>query len=131
MKRPLHEGDLPWDVFAAGGRQELRAKALCDQGGKARLGVGLLELPAGSDRPPHYHSHEEEHLYVLSGRVILCLGPEEFELGAGGYACFPAGQEIFHHLENRSEAPVRYLMIGERIAADRVTHDHTSTEPTS
>lgn len=123
MKPVLHEANLPWEIHAAGTAQELRGKALCDEGGRAKIGVGLLELPAGSDtRPAHYHSHEEEHLYALAGRAILLLGSDEIELQAGSYVCFPAGQEIFHHLENRSDAPFRYIMIGERIPADRVTH---------
>jgi uncharacterized cupin superfamily protein len=123
MKLVVHESSLPWQLHAPGTRQALRAKALCDEGGASKVGVGLLELPEGSDtRPSHYHSHEEEHLYALAGRATLCLGSTEFELTAGSYVCFPAGQEIFHHLENRSVEPFRYLMIGERLTEDRVTH---------
>lgn len=41
----------------------------------------------------------------------------------GSYVCFPAGQEVVHHLENRGDEPFRYLMIGERIESDRVFHE--------
>jgi uncharacterized cupin superfamily protein len=123
MKRPIHETDLAFEVWMAGTPQELRAKALCDVDGRSRVGVGLLELPAGSDTlPGHFHSHEEEHLFVLAGRATLVLGEEQFDLAPGSYVCFPAGQPVHHHLVNRSGGVFRYLMIGERIAEDRVTH---------
>src|SRR5262245_14983496 len=123
-KRPVHEQDLGWETWAAGTRQEVRGKALCDRGGRAKVGVGLMELPAGCDtRPAHWHSDEEEHLYVLAGRAVLRLGPERHELRAGSYVCFPAGQPLMHCIENPGPEPFRYLMIGERIAGDRVTHE--------
>ena len=54
---------------------EVRAKALSDVGGRAKVGVGLMELPPECDtKPAHWHSLEEEHLYVLSGRATLHLG---------------------------------------------------------
>jgi uncharacterized cupin superfamily protein len=123
MKTPVHESELDWEVWYAGTAREIRGKALCDQGGRAKVGVGVLELAPGSDtRPAHWHSREEEHLYVLSGEGTLHLGARTFALRPGSYVCFPAGQEEPHHLSNRGPAPLRYLMIGERIADDRVTH---------
>jgi uncharacterized cupin superfamily protein len=127
MKQPIHEADIPWEVFAPGTPQELHAKPLCDVGGRAKIGVGLLELPPGSDtRRAHWHSLEEEHLFVLAGEGVLRLGQQEFPLRAGSYVTFPAGQAVFHHLENRGAEPFRYLMIGERIPEDRVTHERSS-----
>ena len=115
MKTPLHEGDLDWTVWYAGTSREIRGKALCDVGGHARLGVGMLELPPGSDTSPaHWHTHEEEHLYVLSGTLTLELGERRFELVPGSYVCFPAGQTEKHQLKNEGREPARYLMIGER-----------------
>ena len=123
MKRPLRADQLDWTIWYAGTRQEIRGAALCDVGGRAKVGVGVLELSPGCDTAPaHWHTHEEEHLYVLSGRLVLHLGDERFELEPGAYVCFPAGQEVFHKLENRGDQPARYLMIGERIEADRVVH---------
>ncbi len=121
MKKPVQESELAWEVFAAGTRQEVRAKALCDLGGRAKVGVGLMELPPKSDTSPaHWHSLEEEHLYVLAGRATLHLGEERFALEPGSYVCFPAGQAVTHRLENTGTEPFRYLMIGERIAGDQV-----------
>jgi len=122
-KRPVHEDDVPVSTWYAGTDRELRARALCDAGGRSKVGVGLLELPPGSDtQPAHYHSKEEEHLYVLEGQATLHLGAESYLLVKGSYVCFPAGQALPHYLANEGPAVFRYLMIGERIADDQVVH---------
>lgn len=124
MKKPVRDAELGWTVWYEGTSREIRGKALCDAGGAARVGVGLLELAPGCDTTPaHYHTLEEEHLYVLSGRLTLHLGDERFELEPGAYVCFPAGQALKHHLRNEGPEPARYLMIGERIEGDRVIYD--------
>jgi uncharacterized cupin superfamily protein len=123
MKRPVHESDVPWQSWYEGTDRAIRGKALCDVGGRARVGVGVLELPPGSNtKPGHWHSQEEEHLYVLSGSATLYLGDSRFSLEPGSYVCFPAGQALAHHLHNTSAHAFRYLMIGERIDADAVTY---------
>jgi uncharacterized cupin superfamily protein len=123
VKRPIHESAVSWQTWYTGTDREIRGKALCDVGGTARVGVGLLELPPGSHtRPGHHHSHEEEHLYALAGEANLHLGAQTFVLVAGSYVCFPAGQAVAHHLHNTGTQPFRYLMIGERIAEDEVTY---------
>jgi uncharacterized cupin superfamily protein len=121
MKKPVRESELAWEVHAAGTVQEVRFKALCDVGGRAKVGVALMELPPGCDTSPaHWHSLEEEHLYALAGSATLHLGRERIDLEPGSYVCFPAGQAVTHQLENTGGEPFRYLMIGERIAGDQV-----------
>ncbi len=124
MKTPVQEADLPWATWFKFTDREIRGKALCDIGGVSKIGVGLLELsPESNTKPAHYHSHEEEHLLVLSGSAQLHLGDEVFELVPGSYVCFPAGQEVFHHLHNHTNFPFRYLMIGERNNEDKVFYE--------
>ncbi len=114
---------MPWEVWGAGTAQEIRGRALCDIDGKAKVGVGLVELGPGCDtRPAHYHPLEEEHLYALAGSATLHLGDEQHVLTPGMYVRFPAGRAVPHHIENTSEAPFRYLMVGERIDADEVVY---------
>ena len=123
FKRPLRSCEVPAEVWYAGTDREVRGRALCDIGGKAKVGVGLMELLPGSNtRPSHWHSHEEEHLYALSGAAVLHLGTEQYQLERGSYVCFPAGQAAGHHLENRSSEVFVYLIVGERIAEDKVTY---------
>ena len=66
---------------------------------------------------------------MLDGTATLVLGPEdtreEQSLRAGDHVCFHAGSDVAHHVENRSEAPVRYLIFGERLSGDTVVYpDH-------
>jgi uncharacterized cupin superfamily protein len=92
-------------------------------GGIARIGVGLMELPPGCNtKPAHYHTLEEEHLYVIEGTATLYLGDQSFELSPGSYVCFPAGDPNAHYLSNEDKVGFRYLMIGERNENDQVVH---------
>jgi uncharacterized cupin superfamily protein len=124
MKTPIKETSLRGKLWYKGTDREILGKALCDIGGKSKVGVGLLELAPGCNTlPSHYHTHEEEHLFVLSGIAILYLGSMTFELTEGSYIHFPAQQEEFHHLENNSIEPFRYIMVGERNIEDNVIYD--------
>jgi len=68
MKEPVRDSDLPWEMWYEGTDRQIRGKAVCDVGGTSKIGVGVLELAPGcTTLPAHYHTHEEEHLYVLSG----------------------------------------------------------------
>ena len=58
----------------------------------------------------------------MSGSAVLHLGAERHLLEAGSYVCFPAGQEVPHHLENSGTEPFVYLIVGERIREDKVTY---------
>lgn len=121
MKKPVHEAFVPVQTWYAGTDREMRGRALSDLGGVARVGFGLLELAPGCHtRPAHYHMLEEEHVYVLSGEGVLHLGDETFDLRAGSYVCFPAGQRVYHHISNDSDEWLRYIMVGERIEEDAV-----------
>jgi hypothetical protein len=83
-KQPLHESEVESDTWYEGTDREIRGKGLSDVGGRAKVGVGLLELPPGSNTlPAHYHTREDEHLYVIEGELVLYLGIEVFELVAG------------------------------------------------
>jgi len=130
MKTPIHESQVPFETWYEGTNREIRGKPLSDVGGKARVGVGLMELPPGSDTSPaHWHSREEEHLYALSGVAMLFLADQQFPLVPGSYVCFPAGQEKAHFIANTGAQPFRYLIIGERIEGDEVTYP-ASPSPT-
>ena len=123
MKAPVHESDVSAETWYQGTDREIRGKPLCDAGGKAKIGFGLMELPPGSNtRPPHWHSKEEEHLYVLSGKATLHLGEEHFPLRPGSYVCFPAAQPIGHFLENNGTEALCYIIVGERLKDDEVTY---------
>jgi len=68
---------------------------------------------------------EEEHVFVLEGGLSLQLGPKTYELSAGHYVCFPAGQRAGHSLINRTEKPCRYLVFGNPQPSDVVVFPET------
>jgi uncharacterized cupin superfamily protein len=100
-------------------------RLLSDPGGLTQFGAFIEELPPGSrSGHRHWHETEDEMVYVLSGEVVL-VEDEETVLRPGDTACWPAGQPIGHRLDNRSEAPARYLVIGTRNTTDTIHYtDH-------
>jgi uncharacterized cupin superfamily protein len=88
---------------------------LGDAGGLTDFGVNLLELAPGAwSSQRHWHSAEDEFVWVLDGEVTLVDDGGEHVLHAGECAAFPKGDANGHHLVNRSGATVRCLEIGSR-----------------
>jgi uncharacterized cupin superfamily protein len=86
-----------------------------DMAGLTQFGVNLLRLAPGSwSSQRHWHSHEDEFVYVLAGVVTLVSDEGEEELRAGDAAGFKAGDANGHTLQNRSAAEVLLLEIGTR-----------------
>ena len=76
------------------------------------LGVGLIELPPGeSSFPYHYELGNDELLVVVSGRAMLRTPDGERELAEGDCILFPSGPDGAHEVTNRSEEPVRVLLV--------------------
>jgi len=97
-----------------------RAKRrLGDELGLTRIGINHTTLPPGKESSMrHWHSHEDEFVYVLEGEVVLRTGAGEQLLRAGMCAGFPAGAEDGHQLINRSAQPAVYLEVSNRDAED-------------
>ncbi|MCP5144093.1 MAG: cupin domain-containing protein [Gammaproteobacteria bacterium] len=94
-------------------------RKLGDVFGLTNFGVNLTELAPGAvSALLHHHSHQDEFIYVLSGTPTLVLDDEAFVLQPGQCYGFKAGNGVGHQLVNRSAAPVQYLEIGDRSAAD-------------
>ena len=82
------------------------------QAGARDLGASLFEVaPGAATFPLHAHFANEELLVVLSGRPTLTTQAGERELAAGEVVAFPAGLEGAHRLDNRSDEPVRVLLV--------------------
>src|ERR1041385_5278748 len=95
---------------------------LGDAGGLKDFGVNLMRLPPGNwSSQRHWHSHEDEFVYVLSGELILVEDGGETLLRAGDCAAFPKGSGDGHHLINRSPAIAVYLEVGSRHPDDLTT----------
>lgn len=97
-------------------------RRLGDAAGLQQFGVNLLRLPPGSwSSQRHWHSHEDEFVYVLAGEVTLVTDAGTEVLRAGDAAGFRAGEPDGHTLQNRSAAEVLVLEVGSRAPAQDVT----------
>lgn len=95
---------------------------LGDAGGLADFGVNLMHLPPGNwSSQRHWHSHEDEFVYVLQGEVVLVEDGGETALRAGDCAAFAKGTGNGHHMINRSDAMAVYLEVGSRQPDDLTT----------
>ena len=87
--------------------------------GLTLLGINLTTLLPGKESSMrHWHTHEDEFVYVLEGELVLRSAAGEQLLRAGMCAGFPAGSEDGHQLINRSERAAVYLEISNRDDAD-------------
>lgn len=94
-------------------------RRLGDAAGLTQFGVNLLTLPSGGwSSQRHWHSHEDEFVWVLDGEVVLVTDAGEQVLRAGDCAGFKAGSREGHHLQNRSATAARLLVVGSRNDAD-------------
>jgi uncharacterized cupin superfamily protein len=80
--------------------------------GAEHLGGSVYELDPGESVCPYHYEHpEEEWLIVLAGRPTLRDPDGEHELEPWDAVCFPEGPDGAHKVTNRSEEPVRILML--------------------
>ena len=97
-----------------------RALRRLGQAGRLRdFGVNIMTLPPGSwSTQRHWHSLEDEFVYVLEGTVTLVEDGGETELRPGECAAFPKGTRNGHHLINKSGANAVFLEVGSRHQRD-------------
>jgi uncharacterized cupin superfamily protein len=121
-KAPTRKGSgypAPFDKPVA---ERLRHQ-LGDAGGLTDFGVNLMHLPPGvwsSQR--HWHSGEDEMVYILEGEVVLVEDSGETVLRPGDCATFPKGSPNGHHLINRTSSVAKFLEIGTRSEQDECSY---------
>lgn len=101
----------PFDASCLGRRRWV----LGDAAGLDQFGVNLMRLPPGQwSSQRHWHSAEDEFVWVVEGEVVLVEDGGETVLRAGDCAGFKAGAANGHHLQNRSDREAVLLEIGSR-----------------
>lgn len=104
-------------------------RVLGDAFGLSDFGVNLVELaPGGASSQRHWHTHEDEFVYVVSGELVLINDDGEHRMQAGTVAGFPAGSANGHQLRNDSPEFATYLEIGSRKADDEVFYPDIDLE---
>ena len=118
---PARKGTGYPPQFNAPCAERLRQR-LGDAGGLTDFGVNLMRLPPGNwSSQRHWHSHEDEFVFLLEGELMLVEDGGETVLRAGDCAAFPKGSGNGHHLINQSDAMAVYLEIGSRQPQDVTT----------
>lgn len=75
-----------------------------------QLGCSLYELlPDGESWPYHYHTANEEAMYVLEGEGKLRHEGGKEDVVAGDFVSLPADERGGHQLVNDGDEPLRYL----------------------
>jgi uncharacterized cupin superfamily protein len=98
-------------------------RALGDALGLTNLGVNLARLPPGcASAQRHWHTEEDEFVWVLEGEVVLVTDGGEQTLKPGMAAGFPAGRADGHHLINRTSEDAVLLEVGDRRPTDQVEY---------
>lgn len=96
---------------------------LGDAAGLKNFGVNLVHLAPGScSALRHWHSRQDEFIYVVAGELVLTTDAGAQTLTTGMAAGFPAGVKDGHHLCNQSETNAIYLEIGDRTPEDQVDY---------
>jgi uncharacterized cupin superfamily protein len=91
------------------------------------LGATLAEIDPG-DRlwPYHTHHSNEEWLIVVRGEPTLRTPEGEQSLAEGDVVCFLRGKEGAHQVINRTESPVRVLMLSTVISPEIIEYIDSS-----
>lgn len=99
---------------------------ISEAGGLTQFGAFVEVLQPGSHSTlKHWHSAEDELVYVLEGEITVVEGETETVLRPGDAATFRAGVPVGHYLVNRSDRPTRCLVVGTRAPVDTMTYpDH-------
>jgi uncharacterized cupin superfamily protein len=117
---PRIGSNYPPEFEVCSGREK---RALGDAAGLKNFGVNLTTLhPGAASSQRHWHTAQDEFIYVLEGEVTLITDEGEEVLRPGMAAGFPAGQANGHCLVNRSDRDASYLEIGDRTPTDEVNY---------
>jgi len=92
---------------------------LGEAAGLTQFGANVVRLTPGAwSSQRHWHSHEDEFVYVLAGELTLVTDDGEEMLRAGDSAGFRAGVQNGHCLQNRSADVAEFLVVGSRSDED-------------
>jgi len=115
---PVTAGTLYPPPFDEPCRKRRRVK-VGDAAGLTQFGVNLCTLPPGAwSSQRHWHTHEDELIYVVEGEVTLVTDDGAEVLRPGDFAGFKAGIPDGHCFQNRSDKTAVIMEIGTRNPQD-------------
>jgi len=91
--------------------------------GLTDLGVSITVLMAGASTAlRHYHTGNDEFVYVIDGEVSFISNRGEQVLSTGMCAGFPKGKKDGHHFVNKGDRPVQILEASTNTLPDSVVY---------
>ncbi len=109
----------PFDEIIRGRHRRRLSPAL----GIGAFGVNIVRIePGAQSSARHYHSEQDEFVYVLEGEATLVSDEGETVLRAGMAAGFPAGNPNGHTIANRTDTDILVLEVGNRPAQEDVVY---------
>ncbi len=97
-------------------------RSIGDAVGMSQAGVHLVRVESGRDSTEyHTHAHDEEWVYILSGRGVADIDGRKTEVGPGDFMGFVAGS-VPHGMTNPYPEDLVYLVGGTRHAYDVVDY---------
>jgi uncharacterized cupin superfamily protein len=118
----VNKKDVEWNEYDLG-EEQFRRKELSNAVETENIGTSLYELfPGDRSWPYHYHTANEEALFVLSGTGLLRTDDGSERLKPGDFIALPAEEAGGHQIVNDSDGRVRYLMISTMNEPDVVVY---------
>lgn len=97
-------------VRAHGGAREIEFARVVERPGGSLRFIDLSVLAPGADIGLHTHERDNEEMYVIvSGRGVMSLDGEEFEVGPGDVILNRPGGT--HGLRNTGDAELRMVVV--------------------
>jgi uncharacterized cupin superfamily protein len=113
--------EAPERTVEKGTRFGCRTRRLGAAGGSRALGCSWYEVPPGKRAFPfHFHTANEEAVYVLEGAGTLRLGDAEVAIRAGDWIGLVPGPEHPHQIVNTGAGPLRYLCLSTMLPTEVV-----------
>jgi len=130
VKHPaLNPGDVPvktgtrYPDELKGASETREKRALGDALGLTNFGVNLVRMGPGTESSiRHWHTKQDEFVYILQGELTLITDDGEQVLTTGYAAGFKAGEANGHCIINRSDRDAFYIEVGDRRPGDEVTY---------
>ena len=93
-------------------------KSLGDRVGLKNIGIHIIYVEPGKDTTEyHKHYHEEECIYVLSGKGELVIESDSYSFEKGDFVGFPANTAA-HSLKNNGDTMLICMVTGQRLDQD-------------
>ncbi len=87
------------------------------------IGASMYEVEPGNKQGPfHTHHANEEWVIVLRGEPTLRTPEGEHVLKEGDVVCFPRGKDGAHQIINRTDSPIRVLMLSSMIRGEIIEY---------